>query len=507
MMAMDKMTNSMMLSDLLQQWLSLPANMDCEISGITQDSRTVQTGDVFLACKGQTVDGSEFIGAAIEQGARAIIWQPEEGAAPIAFSTRKSKQGNDIPLVAVADLLDKAGLIAAQFYNQPSQQLFVTGITGTNGKTSCSHFLAQALNDNEVTGVIGTLGNGLYGQLETATHTTPDAVTCQKWLSELLAAGAKNVAMEVSSHALDQRRVSGVEFDCAVFTNLTRDHLDYHGDMESYLQSKQKLFVSPSLKYAVINMDDDAGSSIKKITPDSVKVISYGLSNIHGQTDVYAEDICLDRSGIKLKVNTPWGSGELHSQLMGRFNISNLLAVLSVLLLKGMDLKTALERLNNVDGVAGRMQCIATEGKPLVVVDYAHTPDALEHVLKALHEHTKGNIWCVFGCGGDRDQGKRVQMGTIAEELASKVVITTDNPRTEDPQVIVNDILEGLKTPSAAHVELDRAQAINYAISHADENDIVLVAGKGHETYQEVNGKRYPFSDLTTVQQYLEMSA
>lgn len=507
MMTMDKTTTSVMLSDLLRQWVSLPVDMDCEISGITQDSRTVKPGNVFLACKGQTVDGAEYIDAAIEKGARAIIWQPDGEAAPIAFSSRKSKQGNDIPLIAFVGLIDKAGLIAAQFYNQPSRDMFVTGITGTNGKTSCSHFLAQALNDSEVTGIIGTLGNGLYGQLEEATHTTPDAVTCQKWLAKMHDAGAKNVAMEVSSHALDQGRVTGVEFDCAVFTNLTRDHLDYHGDMESYLQSKQKLFVYPSLKYAVINMDDDAGSSIRKVVPESVKVITYGLNDSHSQVDVYADDICLDRNGLKLNVNTPWGSGELRSQLMGRFNISNLLAVLSVLLLNGMKLETALERLSKVQGVAGRMQCIAIEGKPLVVIDYAHTPDALKHVLDALHEHSKDNIWCVFGCGGNRDQGKRAQMGVIAESLASKVVITTDNPRTEDPQAIVKDICEGLKTPSAVHVELDRAQAIDYALSNADEDDIVLVAGKGHENYQEVNGKRYPFSDFATVQQYLGVNA
>ncbi|MGD8812730.1 MAG: Mur ligase family protein, partial [Thioalkalispiraceae bacterium] len=311
MMVADNKTTAIMLGKLLEQWVAVPANMDCGISGVTQDSRTVKPGDLFLACLGQTVNGVEYIDEAIEKGARAIIWQHDEGAKPIAMSVRRSKQGDNIPVIAIPDLANKAGLIAAQFYNHPSQHLFVTGFTGTNGKTSCSHFLAQALNEDETTGVIGTLGNGLYGELETATHTTPDAVTCQKWLAEMFSAGAKNIAMEVSSHALDQGRVTGVEFDCAVFTNLTRDHLDYHGDMESYLESKQKLFLCPTLKYAVINIDDASGPAIKAVTPGNVKVITYGLSNENDLADVYAKEIHLGRDGIKLHINTPWGKGEL----------------------------------------------------------------------------------------------------------------------------------------------------------------------------------------------------
>ena len=507
MMAMDKMTSPMMLSGLIGQWLSLPDNLDCEISGITQDSRKVKRGDVFLACKGHTVNGAEYIDDAIEKGASAVIWQPEADSAPITFSSRKSSNGTNIAVIALPDLSEKAGLLASQFYHHPSAHMFVTGFTGTNGKTSCSHFLSQVLNMDEPSGVIGTLGNGLFGKLEMATHTTPDAVTCQQWLADMQEAGAKNIAMEVSSHALDQYRVSGVDFDCAVFTNLSRDHLDYHGDMASYLNAKQKLFMTPSLKSAVINIDDDAGLSIQNKINSAVKVITYGIDNTQGKADIYAEDIHLDRNGIKAKVMTPWGSAELHSHLMGRFNLSNLLAVLSVLLLKGLDLKTAIKRLASIQGVAGRMQCVSVEGQPLVVIDYAHTPDALEQVLVSLNDHTKGNIYCVFGCGGDRDQGKRALMGSVAEKLSNHVVITTDNPRTEDPSVIAKDICTGFKDQSILHIELDRAQAIDYAISHASENDIVLVAGKGHETYQEINGKRYPFNELATVQRYLGVSA
>lgn len=500
MMAMDTNTNSMMLSNLLSPWLSLPVNMDCEVSGITQDSRTVRDGNVFLACKGQTVDGATYIDAAIEQGACAVIWQPDEETAPIAFSTKKSKQGRDVVLVAMAGLTDKAGKIAAEFYHKPSQQLFVTGITGTNGKTSCSHFLAQALNEDEVTGLIGTLGNGLYGQLEIATHTTPDAVSCQRWLAEMLSGGARNIAMEVSSHALDQGRVSGVEFDCAMFTNLTRDHLDYHGDMASYLSSKLKLFQSPSLKFAVINNDDPASKKIRAVIAEGVRIISYAID---AEADVTAHDICLSHEGISMTVVTPWGTGKLKTSLLGKFNISNLLAVLSTLLLKGISLEGALSRLAKVEGVSGRMQHLQVQGKPLVVIDYAHTPDALGHVLSSLQDHQHDNIWCVFGCGGDRDKGKRSIMGTVAESLSDRVVITTDNPRSEDPQSIVDDICEGIANLSQLDVVLDRAEAIEFAINHATAEDIVVIAGKGHETYQEVNGIRYPFSDTDVAKSFL----
>jgi UDP-N-acetylmuramoyl-L-alanyl-D-glutamate--2,6-diaminopimelate ligase len=504
MMVMDSTTNSMMLSDLLGSWLEVPAELNCVVQGITQDSRAVQTDDVFLACAGQTVNGAQFIDDAIDKGACAVIWQPVDNATAITFSSRQSKQGIEVPLIALDNLSEKAGLIADQFYAQPSQQMFVTGITGTNGKTSCSHFLAQVLNANETTGVIGTLGNGLYGQLEIATHTTPDVISCHKLMAEMLADGAQNIAMEVSSHALDQGRVNAIDFDCAVFTNLSRDHLDYHGDMESYLASKLKLFTSPSLKFAVINLDDEAGLTIKSVIAENVRTITYGINH---KADVFAHDIRLAHDGMSMKVETPWGSGELQSILLGKFNISNLLAVLSVLLLKGLALDEALLRLSKVQGVPGRMQCLYRSEMPLVVIDYAHTPDALEHVLLALQEHQHKNIWCVFGCGGDRDQGKRAMMGAIAEKLADQLVITTDNPRTEDPQSIVDDICEGLNKPAGAYIQLDRAEAIEYAIQQASEEDIILIAGKGHETYQEVNGKRYPFSDLDTAQRYLGVSA
>ena len=271
-----------------------------------------------MACKGQTVNGVEFIDKAIEKGAIAIIWESDEETAAILFSSRQTLQGKDVPVIALNDLSYKAGLIANQFFAEPSKQMFVTGITGTNGKTSCSHFLAQALNDTEVTGVIGTLGNGIYGQLQSATHTTPDVVSCHHLMADILAEGAQNIAMEVSSHALDQGRVTGVDFDCAVFTNLTRDHLDYHGDMESYLASKLKLFVSPSLKFAVINRDDNAAAEIESVLAKNVQLVSYGLDE---QADVCAKDIQLTHDGMQMNIETPWGSGELKTSLMGKISI------------------------------------------------------------------------------------------------------------------------------------------------------------------------------------------
>lgn len=504
MMAIDDKKDAVMLSDLLSSWLEVPASMDCLVQGLTLDSRAVQAGDVFLACIGQTVNAVQFIGDAIERGASAVIWETEDTATAITFSMRQSMQGREVPCIALENLSDKAGLIADQFYGEPSKQMFVTGITGTNGKTSCSHFLAQALNENEMTGVIGTLGNGVYGKVEAATHTTPDVVTCHKLMAEMNGQGAQNIAMEVSSHALDQGRVNGVDFDCAVFTNLSRDHLDYHGNMESYLASKLKLFTSFSLSSAVINLDDQAATKILSVIPKGVRVISYGLNEL---ADVYAYDIQLTRDGMVMNIKTPWGTGKLKTSLLGRFNISNLLAVLCVLLVKGIELGDALDRLGRLQGIAGRMQHVQKQGKPLVVIDYAHTPDALEHVLTALKEHAYERVWCVFGCGGDRDQGKRSLMGTVAESLANKVIITTDNPRTEDPEVIASDICEGIANLSQVDVILDRAEAIEFAIRNATEDDVILVAGKGHETYQEVNGKRYPFSDLDIAQQYLEVNA
>ncbi|MDH5181349.1 MAG: UDP-N-acetylmuramoyl-L-alanyl-D-glutamate--2,6-diaminopimelate ligase [Gammaproteobacteria bacterium] len=503
MMAALQYQHTMMLSELLQGICHVPAEADRAVHGLCLDSRKLQPGDLFLAVAGQTVHGLNFVDKAIAAGAAAVVWEPVDDAAPIPLSRHEAPDGGQSPLLAIPELSLQVGVIADRYYGQPSKQMFVTGITGTNGKTSCSQFLAEVLSEDNPCAVIGTLGTGLYGALEKPTHTTPDAVRCHAVLAEMLEQGADNMVMEVSSHALHQGRVNGVQFDCAVFTNLSRDHLDYHGDMDSYAEAKQRLFHFPELRYAVINVDDEYGRQLLPTISTTVRTLGYGYARQDGKPDVTATDIKLDSDGIHCRVVTPWGEGVLSAPVLGRFNVSNLLAVLSVLLLKGMALNVALQRLSRVATVPGRMECLHTAGRPLAVIDYAHTPDALEQVLNALREHCKGKLFCVFGCGGDRDQGKRPLMGEIAARLADRVIITNDNPRTEDPATIINQIRAGIEDQSCVEVEMDRARAIALALQQAKADDIVLIAGKGHEDYQEVNGVRSPFSDLAEAGKYL----
>lgn len=492
-----------LLSELLAGICTVPTEVDREISGLCLDSRKAGQGDLFFACAGQTVHGMSYVEQVIEAGAVAVLWEPEPQAEPIPLSWRETPDGELVPLLAIPELSLQVGVIADRFYGYPSQQMFVIGITGTNGKTSCSQFLADVLVQDKPCGVIGTLGTGLYGSLLKPTHTTPDAVTCHALLADMLEQGATNSVLEVSSHALDQGRVNGVQFDCAVFTNLSRDHLDYHGDMESYAAAKQQLFSFPGLRFAVINQDDNFGQILLSRMPTNVQTISYGFDVREPRPDVFASDIQLSATGISCDVLTPWGEGKLTAPVLGRFNISNLLAVLSTLLLQGMKLTTALQKLSTVTSVAGRMECIRQSGQPLVVIDYAHTPDALEQVLKALAEHCTGKLLCVFGCGGDRDQGKRPLMGEIADRLADVVILTNDNPRTEAAEKIIEQILQGIDNREHVVVETDRATAIAMAIEQATSDDIVLIAGKGHEDYQEINGVRNTFSDLAEVNKSL----
>ena len=345
--------------------------------------------------------------------------------------------------------------------------------------------------------MIGTLGNGLYGDIKPGTHTTPLAIPLHGLIDELHDAGATRLVMEVSSHGLEQNRVGGVQFDLALFTNLSRDHLDYHGDMESYANAKRQLFQIEGLQYAVINADDAFGQTLLKEIPDAVSVVAYSLSGkaLQGVSTVCATQVTLDKNGITMQVDTPWGSGELCSSLLGRFNAENLLATLACLLVMGLKLDDVLERLAQIRTVPGRMERIEGKKGPTVIVDYAHTPDALEHVLKAAREHCEGKLWCVFGCGGDRDQGKRSLMGEVAAMLSDNVIVTDDNPRHEDPKKIVNGILSGMDKREHVSVEHDRAMAIRSAIEKADKNDLVLIAGKGHEDYQLIRDEKKPFSD------------
>ena len=465
------------------------------------DSRKVESGSLFLACSGGDQHGLDYLKQALDRGAVAIAYESDGG---LGEQHLRSIADADVPVIEVPRLSYKVSEIAGRFYNNPSHHMGVTGITGTNGKTSCALFLAQALSEEAKCGVVGTVGNGFPGELRPSTHTTPDPIELQRLLEELKQKGAGSIAMEVSSHALEQGRVEAVHFDVAAFTNLSRDHLDYHVSMEAYGEAKLRLFNMPGIRCAVVNLDDEFGLKVLERLPAGVPVIGYGLNKqdeIPERLDgwAWAQDIRQDIHGMSVHVQTNRGDGDLQTGLLGRFNISNMLAVLSVLLFRGLPLKTALERMSKLRTVPGRMERFGGDGKALVVVDYAHTPDALEHALEAARAHAGARLICVFGCGGDRDTGKRPLMGAIAERLADLVVVTDDNPRTEDGDWIITDILKGMDNPSNVLVERDRAKAIRKAVADASAGDMVMVCGKGHEDYQLVGDQRLDFSDREQV--------
>ena len=456
------------------------------VTGLTSDSRRVSAGDVFVAYPGEHRDGRDFIFDAIAQGAAAVLWEPQ------GFNWKLDWQ---VANVAVPGLRRSVGIVADEFYRHPSEKLWVVGVTGTNGKTSCSHWLAQAFSAlGKKTAVIGTLGNGFPNALSAAINTTPDPILLHGLFAGYLQQGAHAVAMEVSSHGLDQGRVSGVHFNVAVLTNLSRDHLDYHGDMESYAAAKRALFDWAGLEHAVLNVDDAFGHQVAQSLLDQGKsVLTYGIES----GDVRATDVRFSGNGLSMQVHTPQGAATIRANVVGRFNAYNVLAVLATLLASGVSLTEAAGAIAQLKPVAGRMQQYGGHEKPLVVIDYAHTPDAIEKVLFALRSQTTGRLVCVFGCGGDRDAGKRPLMGAVASQLADQVVITTDNPRSEIPVKIMDDILSGVS--GKADVVEDRAKAIELAVARALPGDIVLVAGKGHEDYQEIAGVKYPFSDADVV--------
>lgn len=460
---------------------------------LTADSRQVQVGSVFLAYPGEHQDGRKYIEQAISKGAAAVLWESENYT--WSFSASVLNQ-------PVSGLKNVAGELAHVFYQSPSDQLWMIGITGTNGKTSCSHWLAETLTMlGRKSATIGTLGNGFSGNLGVAINTTPDPIILHGLLAEYLAQGAQAVTMEVSSHGLDQGRVNGVKFDVAVFTNLSRDHLDYHNDMQSYAAAKKKLFAWPDLQAAVINADDDFGATwVSELRGNALKVLSYGLES---GADVRGSDLQLNHDGLAMHVETPYGSALLKSSVIGRFNAYNLLAVLATLLVSGVTLDVSVAVISKINPVEGRMQRFGQATQPMVVVDYAHTPDALEKVLNTLRDQTQGRLICVFGCGGNRDAGKRPLMGAVATRLADLVFLTSDNPRNENLETIIADTLSGMAGQYS--VVVDRRQAIHEAIKVARANDVVLVAGKGHESYQEIAGVKYPFSDVAEVKQSLSV--
>ncbi|MCG8427600.1 MAG: UDP-N-acetylmuramoyl-L-alanyl-D-glutamate--2,6-diaminopimelate ligase [Chromatiales bacterium] len=504
MMAASFLHSGIRLSELLRGWIDLPAAVDCEIAGLALDSRQVAAGYLFLACAGTAQHGMAYLRQAVEQGASAVLYEPDGDWALEQADQLQQQAG--IPVMPLSGLRYMASAIAGRFYGEPGETLSLIGFTGTNGKTSCTQFLAQALEPDTRCGVVGTLGSGFLNALKETAHTTPDPVQVQAQLAEMRDAGAQVVAMEVSSHALDQGRVEALAFDVAVLTNLSRDHLDYHQTMEEYAAAKQRLFTHSNPGCAVLNLDDAFGQRLQKMLEGKLPLISYSLNDLSNSgLDKWLglTGLQTDSAGMLLQISSSWGTGELRTPLLGRFNASNLLAVLAVLLQRGLTFTDALQRLARVKTVPGRMERFGKPGQPLVVVDYAHTPDALEQALKALRAHTAGRLICLFGCGGDRDKGKRREMGRIAEACADLVFVTDDNPRSEPSEVIIADILTGVQQPGAVQVISQRDEAISAAIQVATTDDVVLVAGKGHEDYQLIGDLKMPFSDREKVAQVL----
>ena len=490
------MTRAMLLSELLPELEGLSAEL--AVTGLVQDSREVAPGDAFVAIAGFGAHGLHFVDAARAAGASAILFEPP---AP-----------DDLPApddaIAVPGLRKRMGAMADQFHGQPSAAMTTVGVTGTNGKTSTVQLLAQAWTlRGQKAGTVGTLGAGVWPKIVPTGFTTPLVLRLHALLAQLRDEGAQAVAMEVSSHALDQGRADGVHFDVAVFTNLTRDHLDYHGDMASYGAAKARLFDWPGLRAAAVNLDDAFGRELFDAVSGKVRAVGFSSRGAAGAS-VRADDVQLDGSGIRFMLDAGGQAHPVRSLLLGRFNVDNLLGVAATLIALGMAPALVAETLSQLAPVDGRMNRLGGEGGlPLVVIDYAHTPDALEQALSSLRAHTAGKLVCVFGCGGDRDRGKRPQMAAIAERGADVAIVTDDNPRNEDGDAIVADILEGFVDASRVVVQRDRAAAIAQALATAGPDDVILVAGKGHEPYQEIGGVRHAFDDTMVARDLLRRRA
>ncbi len=456
---------------------------DTLISGVELDSRRVSSGDLFLAVSGEVHDGRHFIEQAVANGAAAVAAE-----APVAGFV----DAIPVPLVEVPELRLELGPVASRFYRHPSHDLHMVGVTGTNGKTTTSRLVAQlGRRLGKRCGVIGTLGATLGEEIGEPGNTTPDPLSLQRQLAQWRDQGVFAVSMEVSSHALVQGRVNGIEFETAVFTNLSHDHLDYHGSMDAYSRAKMQLFATEGLQHAVINLDDEYALQVRSVVQAGVHVLTYSATG--GPADVRVEKPLFGPDGVRAELHTPWGSGIFTSPLPGDFNLANLAAAVSALVLAGEDLRALLGAVSSLHPVPGRMQTIPNELGFQVIVDYAHTPHALEQVLLALRSHVQGRLITVFGCGGDRDRDKRQVMGRLACHYSDRVVVTSDNPRSENPAAILRDIASGCSGDYAL-VE-DRAEAIALAVAEAESGDCVVIAGKGHEAYQIVEGERLPFSD------------
>lgn len=481
---------SLRLAHLLPE-LRLPEQIAVlNICGVSLDSRSVVPGDLFIAVQGTSEDGQRFIGDAMSRGSVAVLVEstPQQRAGQIRYES-------GIPVISVARLTERVSEIAGRCYGDPSSALQVIGVTGTNGKSTTVSLLAQLYG--MVAGraaTMGTLGVAVDGKLKCDFGlTTPDAALCQKLLAELRAEAINMVAMEVSSHGLDQNRVAGVDFRAGIFTNITHDHLDYHGTLQNYAAAKQKLFESMGLQAAVINLDDPFAPQMVAAAKARAEVYSYSL--LHFAADVYARELSYSADGVAFRLVSPWGEATVESPLLGEFNVYNLLAAVAALCAVGCDFPAILAAIPRLHPVPGRMQRVAENTDVMAVVDYAHTPDALSHAIAATRVHTSGKLWLVFGCGGDRDRSKRPMMASIAERFADHVIVTSDNPRTENPEAIIRDICGGFSGDKHQCIT-DRAQAIAHTITAARPGDVVLIAGKGHETYQIIGADKKDFSDV-----------
>ncbi len=487
-MPAEHLTAAMTLADLLEGIVDAPASArTIPVHGVSSDSRRLDEGDVFLAVQGLTSHGLDFLAEAAESGVAAIAWDSSTGTAPA---------DTGIPTIAVPDLASRLGEIADRFYGQPSEALGVIGITGTNGKTTVAWMIAQASELlGERCGYLGTLGFGV-GELQGAEGmTTPAAIDLHGRLAEFVEQGASQAAIEVSSHALAQSRVDGVRFDTAIFTNLTRDHLDYHKDMRDYFDSKARLFLDCNPQHRIVNLDSEYGEQLAARCGQEVITVSTNFDRVaNGRPYVFVRSVVANERGSSISFTSSWGDGRFELRLPGDFNVANAVLVLALLLKNGIELDRACDVMSQLSAPPGRMQRVTASG-PAAYVDYAHTPHALEVALRALRPHCRGKLWCVFGCGGDRDAGKRPQMAKAAAHFADRVVVTSDNPRGEDPQAIIEDIVTGFVRPERATIIEDRAAAIAWSLQQAADNDVVLIAGKGHEDYQEIGAEQRPFSD------------
>ncbi|VAW55484.1 UDP-N-acetylmuramoylalanyl-D-glutamate--2,6-diaminopimelate ligase [hydrothermal vent metagenome] len=503
------MQNEIALDYLLEGFIDDVLIDQCRgiaVNAIVQDNRKARSGNLFIAHQGYNTHGLLYAQDAVAKGVSVILWDGDlENRNEILDSI-----SNKVLCIQCQDLKYKVGPIASRYYEQPSLSLNVIGVTGTDGKTSIAHFLAQCLDAYDVhCGVLGTLGNGFINDLHPTGLTTVDALLVQKTLADIQQAGAKHVVMEVSSHGLDQGRVNGVAFTTAVLSNMAVDHLDYHGTVDNYAAAKRRLFYTPGLSSAVINLDDEFGRKLAKEVREHVCVWGYSLekdvSKYQDYADYFvaAQEIKPFERGTHLSIITPKGESCFDIPLLGRFNVSNALAVLSTLLISQFSLENAIRSLTAIRSVDGRVEIIAEDDKPVVVVDYAHTEQGLAAVSRSMRDHFSGKIWCVFGCGGDRDRSKRPLMAKVAEEFADKIIVTTDNPRHENPQSIIDEVLTGFSSLENVEAILDRRQAIDVAISNAQPGDVVLLAGKGHETSQIVGDVHIAFDDRRVAREFL----